>query len=461
MSGKDTPKKEEMMGLDTYDLVVIGAGTTGAYLARKMAARGHSVLVIDKLPKTKVGKKYDIFHIEAKEFDRLDIPRPVEGDPAWAFEFEKNYNADPLTRFPKCQINPMVGLHMHEYTLLLDSLAEEAGAKLLYSCEFLDFLYNDAGKICGVKAKYRGREKKIAAKLVADCSGMAAVGRTRLPDGYGVDNTPLTDEDMFYVILKYVKLKHPEDYLEGSTFWAYYKAWIAPCADPHGAIIGLGACHSYEYAEQVMAEMEKTVPLPEYEPVRIEKGRTPYTHNPYSMVADGFFVSGDAGNLTKSVNGEGVTSSMVQIQLAEDTLDSALRYNKVNRDYLWKINQAYNASQGAEFALLRALLVGVVNAANFDEFQYAFESGIISDELLNAMNGASIPPQTLLNAAKGFVGGIAGKKIRLSTVKAAGAALKNAVEIMNHYKRFPYNEAGYDEWVKKADALYERIGKIN
>ena len=45
------------MSLDTYDLVVIGAGTTGAYLARKMAARGHSVLVIDKLPKTKVSKK--------------------------------------------------------------------------------------------------------------------------------------------------------------------------------------------------------------------------------------------------------------------------------------------------------------------------------------------------------------------------------------------------------------------
>ena len=447
--------------MDQYDLVVIGAGTTGAYLAEKMAKRGHSVLVIEKLPKTKVGRKYDIFHIEAKEFDRLEIPRPIEGDKAWAFEFEKNYNADPQNRFPKCQINPIVGLHMHDYTLLLDEKAEEAGAKLLYSCEFLDFLYNDAGKICGVKAKYRGREKKIAAKIVADCTGMAAVGRTRLPDGYGVDNTPLTDEDMFYVILKYVTLKRPEDYLEGSTFWACYKAWIAPCADPHGAIIGLGACHSYEYAEQMMEEMEKTVPLPEYDLVRIEKGRTPYTHSPYSMVADGFIVCGDAGNFTKSVNGEGVTSSMEQIRLAADTLDSALRYNKTGRAFLWTINRAYNTAQGAEFALLRALLVGVVNAASFDEFQYAFESGIISDELLNAMNGATIPPETLLNAAKGFWGGITGKKIRLSTVKAAAEAVKNAVEIMNHYKRFPVNEQGFEDWCRKADALYERIGKIN
>ena len=446
--------------MDTYDLIVIGAGTTGAYLAREMAKRGRSVLAVEKLPKTKVGTKYDIFHIEKKEFDRLEIPRPVQGDKAWAFEFEKNYNADPLTKYPKCQINPIVGLHMHEYTLLLDQQAEEAGAKILYSCEFLDFLYDGAGKICGAKIKHRGRTKSVAAKMVADCSGMAAVGRTRLPDGYGVENTPLTDEDMFYVILKYVTLKHPEDYLEGSTFWAYYKAWIAPCADPHGAIIGLGACHSYEYAAQVMEEMEKTVPLPEYELVRVEKGRTPYTRSPYSMVADGFIVCGDAGNFTKSVNGEGVTSSMVQIRAAADTLDAALRYNKANREFLWNINRAYNTTQGAEFAMLRALLVGVVNAANFDEFQYAFESGIISDELLNAMNGASVTPQTLLTALGGFLSGMAGKKIRMSTVKAAGTALKNAVAIFNHYQRFPYSEQGFDEWKEKADALYEKIGKI-
>ncbi len=446
--------------MDTYDLIVIGAGTTGAYLAREMAKRGRSVLAVEKLPKTKVGTKYDIFHIEKKEIDPLDIPRPVQGDKAWAFEFEKNYNADPLTKYPKCQINPIVGLHMHEYTLLLSGQAEEAGAKILYSCEFLDFLYDDAGKICGAKIKYRGREKSVAAKMVADCSGMAAVGRTRLPDGYGVENTPLTDEDMFYVILKYVTLKHPEDYLEGSTFWAYYKAWIAPCADPHGAIIGLGACHSYEYAAQVMEEMEKTVPLPEYELERIEKGRTPYTRSPYSMVADGFIVCGDAGNFTKSVNGEGVTSSMVQIQAAADTLDAALRYNKANREFLWSINRAYNTTQGAEFAMLRALLVGVVNAAGFDEFQYAFESGIISDELLNAMNGDSVTPQTLLTALGGFLGGMASKKIRMSTVKAAGAALKNAVAIFNHYQHFPYSEQGFDEWCEKADALYEKIGKI-
>ena len=446
--------------MQTYDLIILGAGTSGAYLAKRMARRGHKVLVLETLSRAKVGTKYDIFHIERREFDRLEIPRPTQGDAAWAFEFEKNYNADPLTKFPKCQLNPIVGLHMHEYTLLLIEEAEAEGAVFKFGCAFEDFLFDDKGKICGVKAKQRGREISLGARIVADCSGMAAVGRLKLPDGYGVENTPLTDEDMFYVILRYVTLKDPKDYLEGSTFWAYYKTWIAPCADPHGAIIGIGACHSFEYAEQIYAEMEQVVPLPDYDLVRIERGRTPYTRNVHSMVADNFFVSGDAGNLTKSVNGEGVTSAMVQLKQATEVLDRALKLGDTSRKALWDVNRYYNTTQGAEFAMLRALLVGAVNAAGFDEFQYVFESGIISDELLNALSGAPVPAEAILGAAKGFVAGIAKKKLRPATIKAAALAFKNAVEISNHYKHFPATEDGFDAWCKKADEIYEKIGKI-
>lgn len=446
--------------MEQYDLIVIGGGTSGAYLARNMAKRGHRVLVIEKQPMEKVGTKYDIFHIEAREFERLEIPRPVEGDPDWGFEFEKNFNADPQNRFPKCQINPIVGLHMHEYTLRLLRWAEDAGAEVRFGCAFTDFLFDGAGKICGVKTLCGGEAAEIPARMVADCSGMAAAGRTRLPAGYGVETDELTDEDMFYVILRYVKLKQPEDYLEGSTFWAYYKAWIAPCADPAGAIIGIGACHSFAYAEKIYALLEKTVPLPPHDVIRIEKGCTPYTKNCDSMVADRFFVSGDAANLTKSVNGEGVTSSMVQLQQAVDTLDRALRLGNTTRSYLWEINVKYNRTQGAEFALLRALLVGVVNAASFDEFQYAFESGVISDELLNGMNGAAVPVGVIAAAIRSFAAGVMKKKIRLSTVKAAAKALKNAVEISNHYKSFPETETGFAAWKEKTTEIYRRIGKI-
>lgn len=446
--------------MEKYDVVIIGAGTSGAYLAKRMADKGHSVLIVEKNTKANVGAKYDIFHIEEREFNTLSIPRPQKGDPEWAFEFKKNYNADPLNLYPKKQMNHVVGLHMREYTLLLNTLAEEAGVKIIYGADFLDFTYDENKKINGVTVKHRGKEKSIGARIVADCSGINAVGRTKLPDGYGVENHSLTDEDMFYVILRYIKLKNPKDYLEGSTFWAAFKSWMAPCADPKGAIIGIGACHSYEYAEEMYKEMEKTVPLPEYELVKIEKGRTPYTRHPYSLVADNFIVSGDAGCLTKATSGEGVTSSMHELMIAANTLDRALKLNKTSKEYLWEINKKYNAGQGAEFVMLRALLTGVVNAVELSDFQYAFKSGIVSDELLGALNGEPLPPKVILKAAYALIAGFCTKEIRISTLKSVISALKNALEISAHYKDFPETTEGFEEWCEKADALYERIGKM-
>ena len=66
--------------------------------------------------------------------------------------------------------------------------------------------------------------------------------------------------------------------------------------------------------------------------------------------------------LTKKVVYENEEFNLLQAALdIEEGLDT-LRYNKVNREYMWKINQAYNATQGAEVALLRALLMGVGQA---------------------------------------------------------------------------------------------------
>lgn len=443
-----------------YDLIIIGAGTSGAYLARLLAEKGYSVFAAEKKSKDEIGRKYDIFHIEEKEFSPLGIPRPVRGDPSWAFEFDKNRNTDPENLFPRMQINPIVGLHLHEYTVLLNDLAVRAGAEIKYSCEFRGLTYDKAGRVNGIKAVIDGEETEVYARAVADCSGIPAAARTSLPDDYGVENKPLTPEDMFYVVLRYVKIKNSADYLDGSTFCAAFKSWIAPCADPQGAIIGIGACHSFDYADEVYNEMIKTFPLPEHETVRIERGCTPYTRNPYSLVGDNFVVCGDAGCLTKSVNGEGVTSSMHAIRIVSRVLDRAFKTGDTSRYSLWKINSDYNRGQGAEFALLRALLVGVVNAADLSEFRYAFESGLVSDELLNSMSGASLPTKAVFGALTAFIKGITGKKIRLSTVRAAVKAIGNAAAVSSHYKRFPETPEGFEDWCAKADELYEKIGKI-
>ena len=443
-----------------FDVIIIGAGTSGAYLARKLAEREHRVLVIDKLQKSKIGCKYDIFHIEEKEFANFGLPRPVEGDKEWAFEFRKNYTADPKNEFPRLADNPIVGLHMHEYTVRMDEWAAEAGAKFVYGAAFSDFIYNEDGKIGGVKYVYRGKETEKTARVVVDCSGIPAVGRRKLPENYGIETFALADDDMFYVILRYVKLKNEKDYLEGSCGWPFFKSWIAPCADPEGAIIGIGACHSYDYAEKVYNEMLEHITLPEHELQYIEKGCTPYTRPPYATVADNFVVSGDAACLTKAMNGEGVTSSMVHLRLTALALDRALRLGNTSREALWEIDKKYNAKQGAEFAMTRALLTGVVNAATLEEFYFAFQSGMVSDALMNGLSGGKLPIAEILKSAAAFAGGILKGKVSKNTLKAVFSTLRQALELMGQYQDFPASPAGFEEWRAETDALWQKVGKM-
>ena len=63
--------------------------------------------------------------------------------------------------------------------------------------------------------------------------------------------------DMFYVLLKYVKLKDENLKITHSTSWPFYKGWIAPQHNKDGAIIGVGASNSFEYARKCMAYFEK------------------------------------------------------------------------------------------------------------------------------------------------------------------------------------------------------------
>ncbi|MBP3329653.1 MAG: NAD(P)/FAD-dependent oxidoreductase [Clostridia bacterium] len=446
------------------DIAVIGGATSGSFFARKMAEKGFSVKVIEKCSREKVGSRYDIFHIGRKEFERFSIPRPVEGDKEWAFEFETNYTAAPSGKYPIKTFDPMVGLHMHDYTLLMNKWAEEKGAEIEYEATFEDFIYENE-KIAGFTYSNKDGTHRLFAKCVVDCSGIAAVARRKLPHNCKIENFEVTPEDMFYVVLKYVKFKDPDFiYNTSSTGWPSYKSWLAPQADPNGGILGIGACNSYEQAETILHDVIKNVPLPEYTITRTEKGKTPYTRPPYSFVTDNFIATGDAGCLTKPNNGEGVTSSMVHMKIAADVLADALKSGDLSEKNLWKINKIYNKEQGADFASTRALLTKVVKATN-DEFEFIFEKA--HDVLQSFLDGAAdgpeikLPLPALIKAVGKIAGGIFAKKVSVATLKSALEGVSLSGKLKKHYLDFPDSPDGYYAWKKQADELWKKVGKMS
>ena len=445
-----------------YDVIIIGGATSGSFLAERIARAGNSVLILEAKPEASVGTKYDIFHIGKPDFDRFHLPKPVAGED-FAFEFTGGSNFSAFDKHEKTGGGTTIGMHMHAYTLRLNRWAQTANAQIEYGASFTDFVY-DAGRICGVTYEKDGQQIDVGAKLVADCSGIPSVARTKLPDGYGVENFEISPRDMFYVTLRYVRYFNEKDYVEKGRSWPYYKIWEAPQADPQGAILGVGANLSFEMGEQIFAEFERTVTLPKYELCYIERGATPYRRPPYSFVADGFLACGDAACLTKPSAGEGVTSSMVQLEIAAEVICKLLAEGKpLTRANLWPINKRYIDAQGRAFASQMATLVGAV-ASSAAENDFFFEKDIIfsqkSFESMSEGKPLAFSTAELTTMALKMLGGVIAGRLRVSTIRALLKAMSNGNKVSALYEAYPETPEDFDDWCRRADAVWASCGSM-
>ncbi|MGI6714288.1 MAG: NAD(P)/FAD-dependent oxidoreductase [Bacilli bacterium] len=433
--------------MNTYDVVIVGAGTAGTYFAYLLAKKGVNVLVIDQDAEDKIAQRLDIFHFTTESFATYHLPPSQAGDPEFVRQFSYCYSRSALNQHEKKNFLEVSVMHLPLFIKRLRDLARSAGAKFSFSTAFSSLIYDGENRIAGIKTK---DSDIIKSRLVVDASGIPAVVRRQIEDPY-MENFPIGPRDKFYVLLKYVKLEDGNNPVHASTSWPYYKGWIAPQHTEGGAIIGVGANLSEAYARKCMATFESNIPLPAYTLQYEEWGTTPYRRPPYSFVTDGFLVLGDAACLTKPMNGEGITSAWVQATPAAGIVAEALREGQYpTKKALWEINHLYQTGEGAEFAGIRALLVGAVAMSKKDN-DYLFKHGIIfrSDDEVEVID----VPKCLI---KGVFKGEFSLKALLSLLKASSIAAK----LTAHYRRYPHTPDGYRRWQKKADRLWKKAGSM-
>lgn len=445
-----------------YDVVIVGASTTGSYFAREMSKRGFHVLAIEKEKTENVSRSYDIFHMGKNEMIRFGLTIPEKGDKDYAFIYTGGAAYSPYGRYPKPSSTEVVGLHKHDYIMRMNDEAKAEGAEIVYGAAFSRPVFDNDGKVCGIVYKDENGEHEVHSSLVADCSGITSCVRTALPEDYGVENFKLTEKDLFYVWVYYVK------YLDGkvrerhTNSFLQYKSWTAPQSREDGAILGVGANFSFDYAQEMFREFRKNVPLDAYEVEKVERGITPYRRPPYSFVGDGFIAMGDCACLTKPFNGEGCTSSLYQAEIAVDVITNLLNSGEgLTRNNMWQINKRYVEVQGKNFASTMAILTGVA-IIQPNETEYLFSHDVIfSKKIFAGLSGgiklpASEIAKTFYFVLKGIANGTLSKKLCAAVVKS----LKNGIKVLNLYSRFPETTDGFDDWCAKANALWNEIGSM-
>ena len=83
-----------------FDIVIIGAATTGAYFGRLMAEKGFSTLVIDSLAEKDIGTRLSCIHLDRTYFEESGIPAPMLGDNDYLTSYEYNMNESAYGHYP-------------------------------------------------------------------------------------------------------------------------------------------------------------------------------------------------------------------------------------------------------------------------------------------------------------------------------------------------------------------------
>jgi flavin-dependent dehydrogenase len=419
-------------------------------------------LVCDKVSEQNNGAQYDIIHIGREHFKRFGLHEPQEGDPEYVARFTLSYNRSALNNWPKKIYNDVLVLRRQQVIKRLSGWAEDQGAEIMYGTVFEKPLFNGDGKLSGAVLHQGNEEISVSARLCADASGIPAVLRTSLPDGYGIETFVTGPRDQFYVILHYANLKkNKKDKVDLTTTWTHYKTWLAPQHGKGGAIMGVGANLSFEYAERCFRRFAALGFLPEHTLDHIEQGSTPYRRPPYSFVADGLVVLGSAACISNPWSGEGVPYGWLLSSIASEEFGKAMRNGAYPmKENVWAVNKRYIKEQGALFAKNLAMLSGAVSCTE-KENDYEYQHSIIYEDTQPSPKGDGAPPKTdetekggslIAKLLKGlFAGGIS-----LSALRKLLSAASIGEKIYKHYMAFPDSTPGFDAWVQKAEKLWAK-----
>lgn len=448
-----------------FDIVIIGAATTGAYFGRLMAEKGFSVLVIDSLPEKDVGTRLTAIHLDRKYFEESGIPAPMLGDNDYLASYEYSMNESAYGHYPIKNNYPSIVMRLDKFGKRLRDWARKIDCSFDFETEFINFIFDERKRICGITVKKEDKEENIYCKLVVDCSGIAAIARCKLPDYYGIENTPLDPSDILYSYVQYIKLQRPErDKLLYQTMYPYYKVWFGPAGEDDYAQLGACAYGSYDDAKKVFEDFAQTIYIPPHEVDKVEQGMIPFRHSVYSFVGDGFLCLGDSAAISKPYSGEGITATWNLCKIAAKYVESAMKGGKYpSKAALWPINTKYTRKQGANFAELIALTRGALHCSkgeNEIEFKrkFGYEESIltsISEHFANKMTVSqkirqffkvclilyfnSLSKETIINSYKGYMIGKKAKRL---------------------YKHFPKNPKKFEKWTAKADKIWAKYKNL-
>jgi len=452
--------------LESFDLIVVGAGTAGCTAARFAASAGLKVCLIDLKDRRSIGDKVCGDAIGKHHFDELGLPYPRGDELERRIEGIEIYSPDLKTVF-KVKGEGIYGfmINRHLFGQRLLKYAEDSGAELRDSTRALKPII-EGGWVRGVIAKdmKEGGKAKLQGRVVIDATGFSATIRSQLPPEMGIE-TEISRED---VIVCYREIRELREEMDRPGYCRIYlnlKAapggyyWIFP-EGGRKVNVGLGVALWDGHPNPKSQLYGNVLSSPLFEGssiIHLGGGYVPTRRPLDSMVGNGIILIGDAACQVNPIHGGGMGPSMIGGRIAAETVVEALTGGDgvPSRESLWPVNVKYMRSYGAKQAGLDVFRMFLQHLSD-DDLNYGMGYRLITEEdLLKVSMGGDLRLNLTEKTRRVFRG--LGKLSLLRKLYHAASLLGKAKRI---YYNYPSTPDDFPRWKTEVEELYSRARSL-
>ncbi|MGC8614628.1 MAG: geranylgeranyl reductase family protein [Thermoprotei archaeon] len=430
-----------------YDVIVVGAATTGAVAAKKLSEKGFKVLLLDAKPKEQIGNKACGDAIGEEDLKKAGVSLPS------SVIRERIIGADLISPDGKTVFR----IKGYGYTVdrigLGSALIEEAESS---GSKFVGNFHVDApiirdGRVIGVKGK-----EEITSRVVIDASGNKTKLRAALPDDWGVEKTVEKRDAVaaYRVIIEdmkppiehsYLRLIFDQNTSPGGYIWLF----------PEGRLsnVGLGVTMIGNYPNPKIAT-ENWIKGKYEGKIVVGSGDTVPTRRPFAtMVGNGILLAGDAAATVNPVTGGGIGSGMLSAKIAVEAVAKALdEADLPGINDLWRYNVNYMKEYGVKQAGLDVFRRFLIRLSN-DDINFGMSSGIMDEETVTKAAVTGVVNINLRKEAEIVIKALKRPSMLLK-LRQMASDVKAAMEI---YSEYPDNFSGFWQWRKRADAFFANL----
>lgn len=428
-----------------YDVIIAGAGYSGAGLAYLLAEKGLKVLLLEQQEHHLLGKAYPRLMLDIDTFSKSGLPRP-QGDELLAL-LDTFYAYSPSGKIRKNIDFSALLLDGFLFQQRLLKLAEQAGVK--FSHHTVTGPLIDNGAIIGVQTE---SHEQFYAPLTIDASGNARV---------------LLSEVVRHGLMHDIQPEHLNtDYgvayrLSGTTATPMSELHIHFCVQG-GYIwrssfdIGLGMMSQAEAdLEKIRSQVDSFREQFNWTMLETQQediGQIPVRYPLLNLVTDGFAVIGDASFMVNSVRGGGVSAGLKGAKILADIAHHALLAKDLRAEQLWTYNEEYQRNLGAQLAYQDVMRQALMNEAP-EHMEFAFEKDIITaDDIRSSLSGRLLTISTMQKVQKGLRGAAnPGLLMRLNHKLDWGKHL------YNHFRKYPSAPTYFPAWREELMHILEKV----